>query len=94
MLLQPQTVLTRFWHRLFLSLGFVSFFCHFPFYYLFIFFFLSTDTNSDNFGYNLLTFIILYNNLIPISLLVTLEVVKYTQALFINWVSFKAECGT
>ncbi|EPY87070.1 hypothetical protein CB1_000273001, partial [Camelus ferus] len=43
------------------------------------------DTSSDNFGYNLLTFIILYNNLIPISLLVTLEVVKYTQALFINW---------
>uniref|UniRef100_A0A8D0TWN9 Phospholipid-transporting ATPase n=1 Tax=Sus scrofa TaxID=9823 RepID=A0A8D0TWN9_PIG len=41
--------------------------------------------DSDNFGYNLLTFIILYNNLIPISLLVTLEVVKYTQALFINW---------
>ncbi|KAF5916337.1 hypothetical protein HPG69_017571 [Diceros bicornis minor] len=43
------------------------------------------DTSSDNFGYNLLTFIILYNNLIPISLLMTLEVVKYTQALFINW---------
>ncbi|XP_076728866.2 phospholipid-transporting ATPase IB isoform X2 [Callospermophilus lateralis] len=43
------------------------------------------DSSSDNFGYNLLTFIILYNNLIPISLLVTLEVVKYTQALFINW---------
>ncbi|KAM4699539.1 LOW QUALITY PROTEIN: phospholipid-transporting ATPase IB [Discoglossus pictus] len=40
---------------------------------------------SSNFGYNLLTFIILYNNLIPISLLVTLEVVKFTQALFINW---------
>uniref|UniRef100_A0A8C9MUH6 Phospholipid-transporting ATPase n=1 Tax=Serinus canaria TaxID=9135 RepID=A0A8C9MUH6_SERCA len=40
---------------------------------------------SVNFGYNLLTFIILYNNLIPISLLVTLEVVKFTQALFINW---------
>lgn len=50
-----------------------------------------TDTSSDNFGYNLLTFIILYNNLIPISLLVTLEVVKYTQALFINWVSITAE---
>jgi hypothetical protein len=47
------------------------------------------DTSSDNFGYNLLTFIILYNNLIPISLLVTLEVVKYTQALFINWVSLE-----
>ncbi|XP_072467859.1 phospholipid-transporting ATPase IB isoform X7 [Notamacropus eugenii] len=40
---------------------------------------------SNNFGYNLLTFIILYNNLIPISLLVTLEVVKFIQALFINW---------
>uniref|UniRef100_A0A8C4MY49 Phospholipid-transporting ATPase n=1 Tax=Equus asinus asinus TaxID=83772 RepID=A0A8C4MY49_EQUAS len=50
-----------------------------------ILWFSSTDTSSDNFGYNLLTFIILYNNLIPISLLVTLEVVKYTQALFINW---------
>lgn len=48
--------------------------------------FSSADATSDNFGYNLLTFIILYNNLIPISLLVTLEVVKYTQALFINWV--------
>eukprot|EP00079_Xenopus_tropicalis_P021843 XP_012813389.1 PREDICTED: phospholipid-transporting ATPase IB [Xenopus tropicalis] len=43
------------------------------------------DAVSTNFGYNLLTFIILYNNLIPISLLVTLEVVKFTQALFINW---------
>uniref|UniRef100_A0A8D0CEF9 Phospholipid-transporting ATPase n=1 Tax=Salvator merianae TaxID=96440 RepID=A0A8D0CEF9_SALMN len=45
----------------------------------------SNETLSVNFGYNLLTFIILYNNLIPISLLVTLEVVKFTQALFINW---------
>uniref|UniRef100_A0A8C7DQC8 Phospholipid-transporting ATPase n=1 Tax=Oncorhynchus kisutch TaxID=8019 RepID=A0A8C7DQC8_ONCKI len=47
--------------------------------------YLSRDI-STNFWYNLLTFIILYNNLIPISLLVTLEVVKFTQALFINWV--------
>jgi phospholipid-transporting ATPase len=32
-----------------------------------------------------LTFIILYNNLIPISLYITLEIVKYIQALvFIN----------
>uniref|UniRef100_A0A3Q3VP15 Phospholipid-transporting ATPase n=1 Tax=Mola mola TaxID=94237 RepID=A0A3Q3VP15_MOLML len=46
--------------------------------------YLSRDI-STNFAYNLLTFIILYNNLIPISLLVTLEVVKFTQALFINW---------
>ncbi|XP_069495994.1 phospholipid-transporting ATPase IB isoform X2 [Ambystoma mexicanum] len=45
----------------------------------------SNEALSTNFGYNLLTFIILYNNLIPISLLVTLEVVKFTQALFINW---------
>nr|XP_020445258.1 phospholipid-transporting ATPase IB-like [Monopterus albus] len=44
-----------------------------------------TGDISTNFAYNLLTFIILYNNLIPISLLVTLEVVKFTQALFINW---------
>nr|XP_033806154.1 phospholipid-transporting ATPase IB [Geotrypetes seraphini] len=45
----------------------------------------TNEAISSNFGYNLLTFIILYNNLIPISLLVTLEVVKFTQALFINW---------
>uniref|UniRef100_A0A670ZTY2 Phospholipid-transporting ATPase n=1 Tax=Pseudonaja textilis TaxID=8673 RepID=A0A670ZTY2_PSETE len=40
---------------------------------------------SNNFGLNFLTFIILFNNLIPISLLVTLEVVKFIQAYFINW---------
>uniref|UniRef100_H9G6W0 Phospholipid-transporting ATPase n=1 Tax=Anolis carolinensis TaxID=28377 RepID=H9G6W0_ANOCA len=50
-----------------------------------IWYFGSNEMLSVNFGYNLLTFIILYNNLIPISLLVTLEVVKFTQALFINW---------
>uniref|UniRef100_UPI00358E9CF6 probable phospholipid-transporting ATPase IA isoform X1 n=1 Tax=Myxine glutinosa TaxID=7769 RepID=UPI00358E9CF6 len=43
------------------------------------------ENSSASFGYNFLTFIILYNNLIPISLLVTLEVVKFIQALFINW---------
>uniref|UniRef100_A0A669BBX7 Phospholipid-transporting ATPase n=1 Tax=Oreochromis niloticus TaxID=8128 RepID=A0A669BBX7_ORENI len=42
------------------------------------------DLNS-NFGLNFLTFIILFNNLIPISLLVTLEVIKFVQAFFINW---------
>ncbi|XP_007495297.2 phospholipid-transporting ATPase IB isoform X1 [Monodelphis domestica] len=51
----------------------------------FSWYFSETETISNNFGYNLLTFIILYNNLIPISLLVTLEVVKFIQALFINW---------
>lgn len=40
---------------------------------------------SKNFGYNLLTFIILYNNLIPISLQVTLEMVRFLQAIFINY---------
>lgn len=40
---------------------------------------------ANNFGLNFLTFIILYNNLIPISLLVTLEVIKFIQAFFINW---------
>ncbi|XP_043668540.1 probable phospholipid-transporting ATPase IA isoform X2 [Vespula pensylvanica] len=39
---------------------------------------------TKNFVFNLLTFIILYNNLIPISLQVTLEVVRFVQATFIN----------
>ncbi|XP_033111210.1 phospholipid-transporting ATPase IB-like [Anneissia japonica] len=42
------------------------------------------DKKPSNFFYNFLTFIILYNNLIPISLPVTLELVKFGQALFIN----------
>lgn len=40
---------------------------------------------SNNFFYNFLTFVILYNNLIPISLQVSLEFVKFIQAYFINW---------
>ncbi|XP_034952573.1 probable phospholipid-transporting ATPase IA isoform X2 [Chelonus insularis] len=42
------------------------------------------DAMTKNFAFNLLTFIILFNNLIPISLQVTLEVVRYIQATFIN----------
>lgn len=38
-----------------------------------------SDLLNVNFGYNLLTFIILYNNLIPISLQVSLEVVRFVQ---------------
>lgn len=38
-----------------------------------------SDFINVNFGYNLLTFIILYNNLIPISLQVSLEVVRFVQ---------------
>lgn len=58
---------------------------------VFVFFFnllcLLADGGASNFGLNFLTFIILFNNLIPISLLVTLEVVKFIQAYFINWVN-------
>lgn len=43
----------------------------------------ATD-KTPNFFWNFLTFVILYNNLIPISLLVTLEIVKFFQAKFIN----------
>ncbi len=45
-----------------------------------------SDTSGFfSFGYTFLTFFILYNNLIPISLQVTLEMVKFLQAYFINW---------
>ncbi|XP_072108889.1 phospholipid-transporting ATPase IA isoform X4 [Mobula birostris] len=44
-----------------------------------------SESGAAYFGLNFLTFIILFNNLIPISLLVTLEVVKFIQAFFINW---------
>jgi len=46
------------------------------------------EVKPYDFFYNLLTFVILYNNLVPISLQVTLELVKFIQAIFINWVSF------
>ncbi|XP_050297627.1 probable phospholipid-transporting ATPase IA isoform X3 [Anthonomus grandis grandis] len=39
---------------------------------------------GENFLYTFLTFLILFNNLIPISLQVTLEVVRFIQAIFIN----------
>ncbi|XP_038055238.1 probable phospholipid-transporting ATPase IA isoform X2 [Patiria miniata] len=42
------------------------------------------DFSPNSFFYNFLTFIILYNNLIPISLPVTLELVKFGQAWFIS----------
>lgn len=42
------------------------------------------DKLSSNYFFVLLTFIILYNNLIPISLQVTLEMVRFIQASFIN----------
>lgn len=38
---------------------------------------------SHNVAYNLLTFIILFNNLVPISLQVTLEVVRFIQVILI-----------
>lgn len=45
---------------------------------------LVAEEMTKNFAFNLLTFIILFNNLIPISLQVTLEVVRFVQATFIN----------
>ncbi|XP_065883970.1 phospholipid-transporting ATPase IB-like [Dysidea avara] len=47
---------------------------------------LPTDTGEvvGGFFLSFLTFIILYNNLIPISLIVTLEVVRFIQAIFIR----------
>lgn len=42
------------------------------------------NIESMNFAWNILTFFILYNNLIPISLQVTLEVVRFFQAVYIN----------
>lgn len=42
---------------------------------------------TTNFAWNALTFFILYNNLIPISLQVTLEVVRFFQAAYINSVN-------
>ncbi|KAG7098494.1 hypothetical protein E1B28_000438 [Marasmius oreades] len=44
----------------------------------------SLSGRAKGFIEDILTFIILYNNLIPISLIVTMEVVKYQQAQLIN----------
>ncbi|XP_064404646.1 probable phospholipid-transporting ATPase IA isoform X2 [Halichondria panicea] len=40
---------------------------------------------AGQFFLSILTFVILYNNLIPISLIVTLEVLKFVQSFYINW---------
>ncbi|CAH1761018.1 8280_t:CDS:10 [Entrophospora sp. SA101] len=45
---------------------------------------LATGSLLSQFGFNILTFLILFNNLIPISLIVTMEVVKFQQAALIN----------
>ncbi|KAM6501949.1 calcium transporting ATPase [Amanita muscaria] len=45
----------------------------------------SLSGRAKGFIEDILTFIILYNNLIPISLIVTMEVVKFQQALYINF---------
>lgn len=44
--------------------------------------------DSSNIMWDVLTFFILYNNLIPISLQVTLEMVRFFQAFYINSVCF------
>ena len=45
---------------------------------------INMPNKARQFVENILTFIILYNNLIPISLIMTMEVVKFQQAQFIN----------
>jgi len=49
------------------------------------FYFKIDESSNTGFGYQFLTFFILYNNLVPISLQVTLEIVKFIQAHYINW---------
>ncbi|KAI7896450.1 uncharacterized protein EV154DRAFT_492260 [Mucor mucedo] len=39
---------------------------------------------AKEFGFNILTFMILFNSFIPISLMVTMEIVKYIQAIMID----------
>lgn len=46
--------------------------------------YLGLRISRTDFGMNFLTFLILYNNLVPISLQVTLEFVRFGQAFFIN----------
>ncbi|KAJ1902401.1 aminophospholipid translocase [Kickxella alabastrina] len=46
--------------------------------------YLPAGEGAKTFIKNILTFIVLYNNLIPISLIVTMEVVKFQQAQLIN----------
>ncbi|VVC91182.1 unnamed protein product [Leptidea sinapis] len=55
-----------------------------------------TGAQNANFGFNFLTFLILYNNLIPISLQVTAEIVRFFQAKFISMDSqmYHAETDT
>jgi len=43
------------------------------------------EAPNSSFGWQFITFFILYNNLIPISLQVSLEIVKFLQAHYINW---------
>jgi len=45
---------------------------------------LKSEATGTGFGWQFITFFILYNNLIPISLQVTLELVKVIQAMYIN----------
>ena len=45
----------------------------------------ASENDYIGFGWTFVTFFILYNNLVPISLQVSLEIVKYVQSLYINW---------
>ncbi|KAI8974999.1 hypothetical protein BDB01DRAFT_805666 [Pilobolus umbonatus] len=45
---------------------------------------IATTERSKEFGFNILTFMILFNSFIPISLMVTMEIVKFVQAVMID----------
>jgi len=49
----------------------------------YVFVFLFSEFVTFKFAFNLLTFFILFNNLIPISLQVTVEVVRFMQVSFL-----------
>ncbi|KAJ8322920.1 hypothetical protein BDV3_006798 [Batrachochytrium dendrobatidis] len=45
---------------------------------------MNRNNSSTDFGWNILTYLILFNNLIPLSLIVTMEFVKYSLGTLIN----------
>lgn len=70
----------------------VSVFFHLVFHCVF-FWLMISGKPPNHFGYMLLTAFIMYHTIIPISLQVTLEMVRFTQAFFINWVRRSMQSG-
>ena len=49
--------------------------------------FVYAEEGAGSYVFSFLKFVIMFNNLVPISLMVSIEIVKYVQAIFINTVS-------